>query len=251
MRVDEGDRVEAAFGRPGQRTLQRLAHLGHLLAAHKVRVSADAQHRVALQQQQRALPFIQDRDEIAVAIAGQQRFCFVQGLRRRARISTQEQSVLNSPMQGKHRQLGLRRRGERAHGRGGEAKKVPLRQRHTETNQLGQFGGGFQAFGDDPGIDAVGGGAYHLDDGRLRPVGVAAGDEGPVELHKGRSKLQDVLQAGVARAGIVDGQHAALRFDPGDPGPDGLVVRDRLFFRDLYDHTRQIAEVLEYFLESL
>jgi hypothetical protein len=84
--------------------------------------------------------------------------------------------------------------------------QVALGERDPEPDERFQLGHALDPLGQHPGVELAGEAAQHLDQGRLGRVAVAAGDQRPVQLDQVGAEQHQVLEAGVAGAGVVDGQ---------------------------------------------
>ena len=77
-------------------------------------------------------------------------------------------------------------------------KEESLAERDGEAYQLVEFLGVFNAFGDNPGVETIGGFADHVNEDGLGGIAVAAVDEGAIKLDEVGADLHDVLETGVA-----------------------------------------------------
>ena len=96
--------------------------------------------------------------------------------------------------------------------------------------------GGLDTLGDQPGVDAAGELAEHLDERRLCRVTVQVRNQRTVELHEIGVQRQDVMHAGISRAGVVHSNKPAEFTHSRDGCSDLVVVGDDGVFGQLEDH---------------
>ena len=95
--------------------------------------------------------------------------------------------------------------------------------------------------GDQLGPEARGEQADGLDDGELGRIGVGVADEAAVELDVLRAQAQDVLEAVVAGAGVLDRHVAAGGADAVERRGEPVVVLDAVLLGELEDELLEAA----------
>ena len=129
-----------------------------------------------------------------------------------------------------------------AHQRGARAaEEVALAERDGEPGEHLLLGAALDARGDQRGAEAPGEQADGLDDGELGRIGVRVADEAAVELDVLRAQAQDVLEAVVAGAGVLDRDVAAGGADAVERGGEPVVVLDPVLLGELEDELLQAA----------
>jgi hypothetical protein len=115
------------------------------------------------------------------------------------------------------------------------AEEEPLRQGDVVVSEPRQLRRPFDAFGDDAGADLLGE-RHEAPHQRLSgPVALDLADQLAIELEEVGELLDRMLEAGVAGAGVVDGEADAARRPGVEVGAEGVVVGDRLLLGELED----------------
>ena len=239
--VHAGDRVEPAVHRPGDQPLGQLDHAlarGHLHAHrhHPVagRTGAGAAERGAWHQQRlRAAPGVQQQAEGAGrdGAAAFHRHPLDQG----------PDGVGQFGLAAGGPQPGGRGRGQAGPRLARPAEQEALGQWHPEPGERLQLRPGLHALGQQPGVDPAGELAEQTGQGQLDLVVVGVGDQGAVELDQVRPHPGDLLQPGVARARVVQGQQPAALGQLVAQPDQRHQVGDLLVLGQLQDQRGQVA----------
>ena len=105
----------------------------------------------------------------------------------------------------------------------------------VEVGEHGELVEALDALGADGRADVAGEAHERLDQRHARRVGVDVADQGPVELDDVGAHPHQLLEPGVAGAGVVDRDQRAALAQVGDRGRERVVVGDELVLGDL-DH---------------
>ena len=111
----------------------------------------------------------------------------------------------------------------------------------VEVGEHGELLERLDALGADGRADNAGEADEGLDERHPRRIAIDLVDEIAVDLDDVRAHPHELLEPGVAGAGVVDGDHRSALAQVGDRGGERLVVGDELVLGDLDDQSLEVA----------